>query len=67
MERDERGRDLRGREVRRRPPPGSRDADLEDRSRRVGWMRVLGVVVALAMLAPILIGVVSIVVDVVGD
>jgi hypothetical protein len=83
MERDEHGR-----EVRRRPPPGSHEPDLNDpepgfpefehnqwtfegeierlgayargTSRRQGRVRVVGLVVAFAMLAPIVIGAISI-------
>jgi hypothetical protein len=83
-------RDAHGREVRRRPRPGSREPELDDpepgfpdfehnqwtfegeierlgayargTSRRQGRVRVVGLVVAFAMLAPILIGAISIIV-----
>ena len=82
MERDEQGR-----EVRRRPPPGHREPELDDdawptlehspytfegrieqlgtlsrgmRRRRLSGMRAVGMVVAIALLAPILLGAISI-------
>ena len=62
-------RDELGREVRHPPPPGYRQPDLDDEAwpiherRRVPWVRVIGVVVAVLMLVPILINTIAIALD----
>lgn len=62
MEHDERRR-----QVRHRPPPGYTEPDFENRPRRIDWKRMIGITVALAMLAPILIGTIAIVAEALGD